>query len=69
MDPKLFVRYWASETECVDLPPHPAAKQACSVCPVRDECLEWAVGIGQEGYAGGMTKVERDNLEASREQE
>lgn len=37
------------------------AKQFCRPCPVRRECLNWALawGAAQEGIAGGLTAEER----------
>jgi WhiB family redox-sensing transcriptional regulator len=36
------------------------AKAVCARCPVMEQCLEWAVGIGQvEGVWGGTTESER----------
>ena len=36
------------------------AKAVCRRCDVRDECLEWALQVGQEfGVAGGMSEDER----------
>lgn len=37
-----------------------AAKKLCAACPVREECLEWAIYVRQaHGIAGGMTASER----------
>mgnify|MGYP001133972254 CR=1 FL=1 len=39
------------------------AKQVCMSCPVRAECLEWALSTRQEhGISGGMTAREREDL-------
>lgn len=36
------------------------AKSVCARCPVRDECLEWALTSGQDsGVWGGMSEDER----------
>ena len=36
------------------------AKAVCAVCPVRAECLEWAVETGQDyGVWGGLDPAER----------
>ena len=36
------------------------AKAICATCPVRDDCLEWALATRQEdGIFGGMTPSER----------
>ena len=38
------------------------AKLICAGCPVRNECLEWALASRQEdGVWGGLTKPERDS--------
>jgi len=37
-----------------------AAKALCNRCPVKSECLEWAIYVKQaHGIAGGMTASER----------
>lgn len=36
-----------------------AAKAICDGCPVRNECLTWALSALAEGIAGGMTADER----------
>lgn len=39
------------------------AKSVCEGCPVREDCLEWALDNDeQHGIWGGMTKRERDRL-------
>jgi len=35
------------------------AKAVCGGCPVRSECLSWALAALPEGIAGGMTEHER----------
>jgi len=41
------------------------AKAICAVCPVRRECLEYALRIGeQHGIWGGLTEAERRVLVA-----
>lgn len=40
-----------------------AAKDVCARCPVRNECLDWAVRSGLPyGVAGGLTSDERTEL-------
>ncbi|MFF5360479.1 WhiB family transcriptional regulator [Streptomyces scabiei] len=40
-----------------------AAKRVCAGCPVRRECLDWALGNGQlAGVWGGMSEEERGDL-------
>lgn len=37
-----------------------AAKRVCSQCPVRQECLDWAVDAGEDhGVWGGLSRKER----------
>jgi WhiB family redox-sensing transcriptional regulator len=39
------------------------AKAVCQSCPVRDECLEWALETGQSiGVWGGTSEAERRSL-------
>jgi WhiB family transcriptional regulator, redox-sensing transcriptional regulator len=35
-------------------------------CPVRRQCLEWALEAGYPGYWGGTTKTERDAIRRDR---
>lgn len=43
------------------------AKEFCADCPVRGECLDWAVGRGEAyGVWGGTTPEERRLLRARR---
>ena len=44
-----------------------AAKDVCATCPVRGECLEWALATRQEdGVWGGLTDNERRRLRRRR---
>ncbi|MFI5040931.1 MAG: WhiB family transcriptional regulator [Acidimicrobiales bacterium] len=44
-----------------------AAKDVCATCPVRDQCLEWALATRQEdGVWGGLTDNERRRLRRRR---
>jgi hypothetical protein len=36
-----------------------AAKKACSMCPVREECLTWALHRERHGIWGGTSEKER----------
>jgi WhiB family redox-sensing transcriptional regulator len=38
------------------------AKRVCHRCPVIDECLEWALAVGEEGIWGGLDDEERRRL-------
>jgi WhiB family redox-sensing transcriptional regulator len=43
------------------------AKAICSVCPVKDDCLEFAVEIKEPyGIWGGLTETERRQIIARR---
>ena len=44
-----------------------AAKAICMQCPVRDECLEWAMVTAQDaGVWGGLSEEERRALRRAR---
>lgn len=44
-----------------------AAKAVCEACPVRTECLEFALGTNQEaGVWGGLTEDERRKIKKAR---
>ena len=38
------------------------AKSICRRCPVRAECLEWALAHGEQGIWGGTSEHERRRL-------
>jgi WhiB family redox-sensing transcriptional regulator len=43
------------------------AKSICKLCPVRSECLEWALATGQDsGVWGGLSEEERRALRRAR---
>lgn len=43
------------------------ARQICDVCPVREQCLEFAMATRQEdGVWGGLTEAERRRLRRRR---
>jgi WhiB family redox-sensing transcriptional regulator len=42
------------------------AKAICATCPVRSECLEWAMATNQEGIWGGTNETERRRLKRRR---
>lgn len=65
---------WESRAACADKPQdwffpavgelHAAAKAVCARCPVRRECLTFALTNGeQHGVWGGLTPGERQRLE------
>lgn len=43
------------------------AKQVCGVCPVRQECLEFALDVLTDGVAGGLDVEERRVLRLQRD--
>lgn len=59
-DPELFFVF-DSQTDLVA-----AAKGLCSQCPVKAECLQWALGHNVDGIWGGTTKTERDAMKRRR---
>lgn len=38
------------------------AKSICARCPVRAQCLEWALAVQSDGVAGGLDASERSAL-------
>jgi WhiB family redox-sensing transcriptional regulator len=43
------------------------AKAICATCPVREDCLEWALANHQDdGIWGGFTEVERRRIRRRR---
>lgn len=73
-------REWIARAGCREVPPEvffpvavagpaferqvAAAKAVCAGCPVRSECLAWALADGAlaDGIAGGLTAEERRGL-------
>jgi WhiB family redox-sensing transcriptional regulator len=64
---------WATEAKCLNADPDVffpekggstrEAKRICSECPVRDECLEYALEEDERfGIWGGMSERERRKL-------
>lgn len=43
------------------------AKAVCAGCPVRAECLAWALDSGQDGIWGGLTEDQRRTLRRGRQ--
>jgi WhiB family transcriptional regulator, redox-sensing transcriptional regulator len=63
-DPELFFPIGTSGPAAVQIE---AAKSICMLCPVRSECLEWAMATGQEaGVWGGLSEDERRALRRAR---
>jgi hypothetical protein len=40
------------------------ARKVCPRCPVRQECLDYAIMYGEKGFWGGLTERERSKLPA-----
>jgi WhiB family redox-sensing transcriptional regulator len=60
VNPELF---FAPEGERVHAPRVAAAKAVCGRCPVRAECLSYAVDTKQvDGVWGGLTEKQREPL-------
>jgi WhiB family transcriptional regulator, redox-sensing transcriptional regulator len=68
---------WAARAKCLDADPDiffgepgdPAinAKRICSICSVREPCLEWALDNDERhGVFGGLSPRERQNLKRRR---
>ena len=55
MNPSLF---FADRGDVYD----PRAIAACARCPVRAECLKWAIDHKEDGYWGGTTERQRREL-------
>lgn len=63
-DPELFFPIGTSGPAAVQIE---MAKSICMLCPVRSECLEWAMATGQEaGVWGGLSEDERRALRRAR---
>lgn len=46
--------------------PSNKSKEFCADCPVRVQCLDWALVHEEEGIWGGLTEAERSKLVLSR---
>ncbi len=56
-DPELFFPIGESGPALLQIE---EAKQVCARCPVRRECLQWALDTGQQsGVWGGLSESER----------
>ncbi|MFJ8857925.1 WhiB family transcriptional regulator [Streptomyces sp. NPDC102451] len=63
-DPDLFFPIGSSGPALVQAE---EAKAVCGICPVREQCLEWALEKGQDaGVWGGMDENERRALKRRR---
>jgi len=62
----LFYPPVSSERRSVKTGREARAKQVCATCPVRDQCLDQALAVGERyGIWGGLTGTERQHLIAS----
>jgi WhiB family redox-sensing transcriptional regulator len=57
IDPEMFFPISEADTARIA-----QAKLICADCPVKAQCLEYALAHGLEGVWGGMTDAERDAL-------
>jgi WhiB family transcriptional regulator, redox-sensing transcriptional regulator len=65
IDPEFF---FPNGTSGESLPQIQSAKSICHACPVREECLEFALTSRQDyGIWGGTTEEERRSLRRSRQ--
>lgn len=63
-DPELFFPVGTTGSAAAQIV---AAKGICAQCPVRMQCLEWAMATGQDsGVWGGMSEEERRSLRRAR---
>lgn len=63
-DPELFFPIGTSGPAAEQIE---RAKAVCMQCPVRAECLEWALATGQDaGVWGGLSEEERRALRRAR---
>lgn len=46
--------------------PSTRSTRMCKGCPVREQCLDWALVNEEQGIWGGLTEAERRKLLASR---
>jgi WhiB family redox-sensing transcriptional regulator len=65
---------WTSQASCIGTDPEaffpedkgydytPEVKRICNNCPVKNECLSFAVRYRVQGYWGGTTEQERRRL-------
>lgn len=68
---------WSDRAECAGVDPDlffpergaslAAARQVCAVCPVRRECLQYALDAGEmHGIWGGLSEKERRRIRRTR---
>lgn len=69
---------WRTRATCIGLPTEiffsddpsdiATAKAACAVCPVLDDCLDFALQHRESGVWGGSTEQERERVRRQRRQ-
>lgn len=57
---------WFPLSERATTPAVAAARAVCARCPVREQCLEWALTELTAGIAGGLTTDERREIREGR---
>lgn len=63
-DPDLWFPEWPKPNE------YSLARRICKLCPVREQCLEYALKIdARHGMFGGLTPGERKNLKTQRSEQ
>jgi WhiB family transcriptional regulator, redox-sensing transcriptional regulator len=66
-DPELFFPIGSTGPAAIQAE---RAKSVCVGCPVREECLDWALTTGQDaGVWGGLSEEERRALKRARRRE
>jgi WhiB family redox-sensing transcriptional regulator len=67
LDPEMFFSPDGFETKQEKDEREEAAKAVCATCPVREECLDYALKAGERyGIWGGLTELERRSLQRRR---
>jgi WhiB family redox-sensing transcriptional regulator len=62
-DPRVFFPEDVDGSPLEDGPEADAARGICARCPLRDQCLEYAVGVGMPaGIWGGLSTRERERI-------
>jgi WhiB family redox-sensing transcriptional regulator len=60
-DPEIWFPDEAGDSETAQ-----DAKAICTLCPVKDACLEWALANNEQGIWGGMGSSQRARLKTTR---
>jgi WhiB family redox-sensing transcriptional regulator len=62
-DPRVFFPEDADGNPVEDGPEADTARRICAQCPLRDQCLQWALSVGvPAGIWGGHSTRERDGI-------